>query len=291
MDWAQKALAALGSMRHWGYHREGSSAAEPLALVAIALLQHERIDDAKRALAWLDHRQAADGSVGVTQSQADPAWTTALALLAWVHAQNTLGENYEARIQRAANWLLAMKGNPLARSEQLGHDSTLIGWPWVQGTHSWLEPTAWSVVALKAAGYDAHARVREAVKLIYDRLLPAGGCNYGNTFVLGQQLRPHLQPSGVALLALAGERDDSGRLERTIAYVRREISAEMTTSSLCHALLGLTAHGQWPERADEFLRDATRRTLERDPGAYKLALLLLAQTRISLLPRKQVVVS
>ena len=46
-------------------------------------------------------------------------------------------------------------------NEQLGHDSTLIGWPWVEGTHSWIEPTAWAVLALKSVGTESaptHAR-------------------------------------------------------------------------------------------------------------------------------------
>ena len=33
-------------------------------------------------------------------------------------------------------------------------------------------------------------RTREGVRLLRDRLLPDGGCNYGNTTVLGQTLSP-----------------------------------------------------------------------------------------------------
>ena len=35
---------------------------------------------------------------------------------------------------------------------------------------------------------------RNAQAMLIDRLLAGGGCNYGNTVVLGQELRPHVQP-------------------------------------------------------------------------------------------------
>lgn len=290
MDWVQSALNRLASMRKWGYHSSGATAAEPAALAALALLAHHRPRDAARPLAWLTAQQATDGSVGVTDSQSQPAWTTALAILAWLQADSAHESRY-GQIKRAVEWLLVMRGDPLAQSADLGHDSTLIGWPWVRGTHSWIEPTAWSVAALKAAGYAAHPRVREGVRLLIDRLLPGGGCNYGNTFVLGQALRPHMQPSGAALLALAGERDDSGRMQRTIGYVLREIGPDTTTSSLCHALLGLVAHGQRPVGANGYLAKAYQRTLARDGNAYHLALLLLAQSRANMVSPKQMAVS
>lgn len=291
MDWVQPVLNRLAAMPHWGYHVGGIAAAEPTALAAIALLHHQRTSESTRALQWLLEQQAADGSVGVTQAQADPAWTTALALLAWVHAGARLGASYSEPIARATDWLLTTQGDPLTRTAQLGHDSSLIGWPWVRGTHSWLEPTAWSIIALKAAGYSRQARVREGVRLIADRLLPGGGCNYGNTFVLGQQLRPHLQPSGLALIALAGESTSSEQIRRTIGYLRRELSPHTTTASLSHALLGLASHGQGLKNADAFLLQAQRRTLARDASGYKLALLLLAHKRIALTFKQDVAVS
>ena len=165
---------------------------------------------------------------------------------------------------------------PLERNEQLGHDSTLIGWPWVEGTHSWIEPTAWAVLALKAVGLAQHPRTREAVRLLVDRLLPDGGCNFGNTFVLGQQLLPHLQSSGICLLALAGEKIDDPRIGRTGDYLERELSRQTATASLSYSLLGLAAHDRQPAMAGPLLAAAAERMLVRDRSAHKLALLALA---------------
>ena len=157
-----------------------------------------------------------------------------------------------------------------------GHDTLIKGWPWVDGTHAWAEPTAMNLLALRLTGHDATPSAREAVRLLHDRLLPSGGCNYGNTIVFGQELRPQLEPTGVCLLALAGETDDRGRTDKAIEYVQRELSANTTTVSLCYGLLGLAAQEKYPSAADSWLAAAAQRVVARDPAPYKLALLTLA---------------
>ena len=103
-----------------------------------------------------------------------------------------------------------------------GRKTMAHGWPWVAGTYSWVEPTAIGLLALKHTAYARHRRAREAALLLVNRLLESGGCNYGNTVVFGQTLRPHVQPSGLALLALADEDDPAGRIGRTLDYLRSE---------------------------------------------------------------------
>jgi hypothetical protein len=173
-------------------------------------------------------------------------------------------------------WLLATKGEIVTETEPLSHDRTLVGWPWIGGTHSWIEPTAFSVLALKAAGHAQHARTREAVRLLVDRLLPTGGCNYGNTFVLGQKLLPHVQPTGICLLAIAGEEVADPRIARSINYLHQSLSETMAVTSLCYGLLGLIAHGERPKQAEAWLAGAYERECRRGRSSYKLALLALA---------------
>jgi hypothetical protein len=174
------------------------------------------------------------------------------------------------------DWLLATKGEIVTETEPLSHDRTLIGWPWIDGTHSWVEPTALCVLALKATGHGQHPRTREAVRLLVDRLLPTGGCNYGNTFVLGQKLLPHVQPTGLCLLALADERIADPRLARSINYLHQSLAQGVATTSLCYALLGLAAHGERPKQTTAWLDGAFHRVSQRDNSPCKLALLALA---------------
>ena len=113
--------------------------------------------------------------------------------------------------------------------------------------------------------------------MIVDRLLPAGGCNYGNSIVLDQVLLPHIQPTGLAVMALAGEDVDDPRIELSLHYLERELCRETTTASLCYGLLGLAAHRRTlPADNNSWLRKAYHRASRHEAGAYKLALLALA---------------
>lgn len=276
MRWLAEALAELKRESAWGYRPGAPPACEPLALAALALAGHELTESASRAGQRLVECQAESGALGISPSQPSPHWPTGLAVLAWrALSQGAADSPYAAPIQRAADWLLTVAGETMPRSEDMGHDTSLRGWPWVEGTHSWLEPTAWNTMALRAIGQASHPRTVEGVRLIHDRLLPAGGCNYGNTYVLGQALRPHLEPSGLALLALAGAADHDGRIARTVAYVAAAVTDRPTAASLAWGLQGLVAHGNVPE-ADALLATAAARTRRLDGSPPRLALLALA---------------
>lgn len=278
MDWLEEALGGLAASASWGYHRDAVSATEPAAYAALALMAHSRHEAAVRPLDWLTRQQGPEGPVGVEEAQSSPHWGTGLAVLAWQVAQadqRTPGQ-YAAAADRAVAWMLQSRGMAIERGDWSGHDTTLRGWPWVEGTHSWLEPTAINLLALEKSGHGDHPRAREAARMLVDRLLPSGGCNYGNTVVFGQELRAHLQPTGMCLWALAGRNDVAPRVAATIAYLERELTAATPTASLCYSLLGLAAWQRVPAQADEWLAAAAGRTLSRDPSSYKLALLALA---------------
>ena len=188
-----------------------------------------------------------------------------------------------------------MRGSVLPPNSNIGHDTTIAGWSWAADTHSWLEPTCFYVIALKAAGQGKNPRVRDGLRLIADRLLPAGGCNYGNTQVLGQILLPHLQPTGIAMMALAGTSVQDHRIEASLRYLASTLQNEqssprtMSTASLCFGLLGLTAHHRRPPAAGSWLEAATQREVQQELSFYKLGLLALASVENSVLgvPRVQ----
>ena len=109
---------------------------------------------------------------------------------------------------------------PGAPERTVGHDTTLIGWPWVADTHSWLEPTAMTILALCRDGRADHPRVRAGLRLIRDRAIAAGGWNYGNNIAFGRDLRPQPAPTGLALLALARVDQRTGIVERALRLPR-----------------------------------------------------------------------
>ena len=111
--------------------------------------------------------------------------------------------------------------------------------------HSWIEPTALAVIALKATGHGDHDRVREAIRMMLDRQLPHGGWNYGNTLVFGRELHPMPESTGAALAGLAGQ-VEQGTVARSLDYLQDEVDRLRTPVSLGWALLGLAAWDRWP---------------------------------------------
>jgi hypothetical protein len=278
MTWVQRIVEQLAAAPMWGYDTGGTPMSEPTAWAALALAAHGKLEAAERACDWLYNIRSPDGSVGISMTETTPQWPTALAVMAWRAFDAAATEpKYTVASQAAINWMLTLKGKPAERSgDAVGHDTTLIGWPWVESTHSWLEPTAWAVLALKSCGMGAHPRAREGVRVMIDRLLPEGGCNYGNTYVLGQKLVAHLEPTGLILTALAGENDSSGRLQKTITFAADSIGPTTTAQSLSYVLIGLAAHGRLPSKADAWLEASATLVRQRPSTQLRLALMAVA---------------
>ena len=280
MHWIDDALERLTKSPVCGYQFSDAGATEPSALTALALAGHSAsgpaeqrfLAESKRAAQFLKEIQGTDGSVGVRKGEESPRWTTSLALLAWLGVDK---QAYSNQIARGVRWALSIEGERLPNTNT-GHNSMLSAWPWVEGTHSWIEPSAFFAIAFKSLGLADHERTREAMTLLIDRILPGGGCNYGNTAVLGQVLRPHVQPTGIALLALRKEFDVDNKLARSLDYLSKSVTADTTSVSLAWALLGLAAHDRTPREADKLLSAAFARTMKRDQSPHKIALLALA---------------
>ncbi|MDZ4659581.1 MAG: hypothetical protein SH868_18575 [Bythopirellula sp.] len=266
-----KSIKHLRSIDCCGYRADGAWAAEPTTLACLALATHGEHTAAERLAQQLADVQQSNGAVTANSESDSPAWTTSLAILAWLAC-----EGYQGNIDRAVEWTLATHGKPAPRNPQIGHDPTILGWSWAAETHAWMEPTCMFVIALKAAGLGDHARTREGVRLVTDRLLPTGGSNFGSTLVLGQPTLPQVQSTGLAMLALAGETNSDPRVESSLRYLAENLIPTTTTASLSYGLLGLTAHNRRPPHAEALLAGAWEREVDRGQSAYKLALLALA---------------
>jgi hypothetical protein len=161
---------------------------------------------------WLLEHQLAGGEWRYHDEGPPTSWPTPIAMLALRGHVDAA-----AAVERGAAWLLAQEGQsyPLrlrirdffTRNKVIELDSTLEGWPWVPGTFSWVEPTSWALLALKAQpspARDARGRIREAEDMIIDRACDGGGWNYGNRRVLGEELDPYPDTTAIALMGLRG---------------------------------------------------------------------------------------
>ena len=199
-------------------------------------------ENLERHRARLVQVQDTGGRLCVDREHTESYWPTALAILAW---QNS-ASSHEAQ-NRAIRFLIETTGfhRPRQWFDAAGHDPLLKGWPWIDGTHSWIEPTALNVLALKVTGHAQHERVLEAIRMILDRQLPHGGWNYGSTYVFGKEHLPMPESTGAALAGLAGMVGQE-KVAQSLAYLQGEADRQRTPISLGWTLLGLAAWDLWP---------------------------------------------
>jgi hypothetical protein len=208
------------------------SSTEPTALAVLALTAEPECDDATaRAQRWLVEAATAEGAWPVVPSIPEPSWTTALAVLAL--ARRPDGRPHALR---GAQWLLGIEGRRpphprrftdwlLGRESAVVVDDSLTGWPWVRDTFSWIEPTAYAVLALDAVRASLPAepvgrRLDVARRMIADRTCVDGGWNYGNSRVLGEELWPYPDTTALALLALRNAGDPAAQAKSLDALER-----------------------------------------------------------------------
>lgn len=276
---ARRRLVALREGGGWAYRRGAAVSVEATALASLGLLATEGLSalsariTALRAADRLADLQQTAGFLGPTSALASPGWATSYALLLW----QAVG-GHDGPRRRAVGWLLNEPVDAPARDPGgiSGHDTSIPGWPWVEGTHSWVEPTALTLLALVREGVGGHPRIVDGRSVLRDRALSAGGWNYGNTVVFGRELRPQPAPTGLALLALVDSGVSRSVVDPALTYLRRALPEVRAPASLAWGLLGLRAWGVVPDGAERWLAESAGEALRRDDAAIRLGQLLLA---------------
>lgn len=289
-SWINDARSRLLQLQNaaggWSYRPGGAPFTEPTAWAALAL--RATASDPTNAQAhsaeldaagWLARLQQSNGALGPGADVSFPHWPTASALLCWGGR-----ERFSAARAKAVDWLITHQGRVQTSSETpFGHDGTIPGWPWVEHTHAWLEPTAMAVLALRQQGRHEHQRVRDGLRLLRDRAIRTGGWNYGNSSVFGTDLRPQPAPTGLALLALSGTTlTGDPIIDRGCAYLEKILPTTRSPQSLCWGLLGLSAWERRPSAGHDWLSGAYTAVDRRSELPIQLAYLLLASSTKSL---------
>ena len=259
------------------YYRGNASAAEPTLLAALAISASVAPAAlAKPLLAWAQNVQNPDGSVGVDSDHRNQGvWLTALSAIVFRHF------GYEENTKRALNFILSLRSVTAPKDPRLEQDDTLPGWPWVPGTSGWVEPTAWSLIALSLSGLSGHPRAEEGVRFLLDRQIPSGGWNYGNPALDGGELLPFWDATGLALMALHGYGDPS-RMGASLDLIEKNQGKIESLSGLSWAALCLDSYRRDAGRVRVKLLDVMHSLREEEfhAGNFALGLIALSGKRI-----------
>jgi len=242
------------------------------AIISMAAYEWDRAR-CDRGRAYLVSQQANDGRVSISPSHPDASWPTPLAIMAW----QGFPDYYESQ-SRAIDYLIGFTGRHFPNPEPLiiGHDTAILGWPWIADTHSWVVPTALALLALQEMGLGTHPRAIAGHDMLMNRQLTSGGWNFGSTTVFGRELHPLPECTAIALQALAGT-TPIREIERSLDYLLHELPHLRTPISLGWTLLGLGAWELKPANTEELALASLQ--LQKRYGPYpvpSLALLLCA---------------
>ena len=250
-------ISAQQSDGGWSYHG-GGSWTEPTIFALLALsVRHMLSGSFNCGTRWLASVEREDGGWAPQPSVEESTWVTALV------ASLPTGAGIEAaRATGAVEWLLEKTGEEstlLARVRhrllgvrwEVGERTT--GWSWFPGTAAWVTPTALTILALekwhrRSGDRRCQERVRKGREFLLARTCPDGGWNHGAARALGVDASSYPETTGVALLALHGER--SPRIDRAIAAAEKHLARCRSVQGRCWLSLGLLAHGRNPSTND-----------------------------------------
>jgi len=246
----------------WSYTADKASRLEPTCWALVAL----GLTDAAQAphRAFLEKCQRPDGWLAEAARWPVNIAFNALTAFTWLSDRRLASDE---RLERLLAALATSKGVQAPQSPTYVQDNSLQGWSWTDATFSWVEPTAWGVLALKKAARTSfvadatrRARVMEGERVLLDRACRDGGWNFGNANVMGQDLYPHVPTSALALIALQDRRDQPV-VARSVAFLETHWPEEDSLFALGLSLIALRLYGRPHEALATRLQEhlATRR--------------------------------
>jgi hypothetical protein len=230
----------------WAYFDSVQESLEATCLAELALAP-EMQASSSAAILFLLKSQLSDGGWPAFLGDSEGSWTTALALC----TLNSTGDFTAAR-EKAFRWLYAERGREghwfwrwkFKTSDRNVHfDPDKYGWPWVTGSASWVIPTAFSIIAIEqftvcSRSVESEQRIHLGVEMLLDRACVDGGWNSGNSLVYGVPLRPHVEATAIALLALQDEQR-AEIVQKSLSWLRENAVSVDSVSSLAWCILTL----------------------------------------------------
>jgi hypothetical protein len=268
-------LGARNKDGGWGYAPGRRSRIEPTCWAVLALGHSEgHSPDVELLRAW---KRQDDWLVDVPGVPPNTAFN-ALAGLTLLQDPSTA-----PLAQPVIGRLVQTKGLRLEQSEAVRQNNSIQAWPWVDGTASWVEPTAWCLLLLKrvrsqSLSPEAAERIGVGEQLLFDRVCHEGGWNYGNPEVYGKKLWPYVPTTALALLAMRDHRNHSV-VTRSLEQLQKDVASERSVVAIALTIICLRAYGVATNTLEQAV---VALSAHADPGdALGRAMMLYALTDAS----------
>jgi hypothetical protein len=245
----------------WGYFPGKASRLEPTTWALRALGFEDQLAD--RVAPFLERSLTPSGLFSDEPGSSLNYVHNALVLLSLIDCPRLDKGGYRSAIITKLI-LTAGRRFPFSPTPAEPLDGMLQGWGWIDENFSWVEPTAWCLVALKRVSrIRSHpsitARIDQGEKVLVNRCCVDGGWNAGDVVSVGHNLKGHVPTTAVGLLALR-DRPALSAVTRGVAFLERHANEERSGMGLALALMALRAHDRPVESVRIALEEEWRRT-------------------------------
>ncbi len=257
----QKALACLYrnvEKGYWGYQPKQEPSIEATAWSAIAFCYHSVQEIAKPVSDFLLQAQNSDGGWSTGPNTGKSDWTSAPATLALrLLAATNNSQLDQARIKKALKLSFSHLFDsrvdfvsPVARLLLLLYQGPSAlnyarGWPWTAKSYNWVEPTSYSLLALKIPNIPEAEEfslvVEHAHQFLTENACRGGGWNHGASFCLQKYAPAYVLTTAEALLALQDMKDHQV-VKDGLKFLKNSFATNPTSLSLAWTVLVFKAY-------------------------------------------------
>jgi hypothetical protein len=256
-----RALTNLGCSEQngwWPYINDGGPSTEATSWCAVAMHAGAKSTfDASRTTEFLLSEQRKDGGWSTAPNCNLSDWSTAPAVLALrlLNAKQISNKRVDRAVIEGSNFLFDLRTDfykSIARLLLfLAHGERGLdygrGWPWTKECSFWVEPTAYSLLALKLPNIPDRQIIRQAIhhasQYLYSHVCRGGGWNHGAAYVLKVFAPPYTLTTAEALLALQDE-PHSEVTEQALKFIAADNPDANSTLPLAWSILALNAFGR-----------------------------------------------
>ncbi|HEY9755805.1 MAG TPA: prenyltransferase/squalene oxidase repeat-containing protein [Oculatellaceae cyanobacterium] len=242
----------------WPYVGQLGPSIEATSWCALALhAASPNKESSTKTTKFLLEKQNADGGWSTAPGCGKSDWSSSPAVLALrlLNEQEALTERpkVEKAILSGSNFIFDLRTDPFHSIARLllflskGEEGLKYarGWPWNRDCSYWVEPTVYSLLALKLPAVpDRHiirAAIRHASLYLHEHTCRDGGWNHGAALVLSVYAPPYTITTAEALLALQDE-PHSLTIQKALELIQQNNKDADSSLTLAWTILALHAY-------------------------------------------------